>query len=322
MLPVVARAGLLSRLNDVQGAFSAVGGMFDGWIPTVQVAQSVRVQGSPYTSPRTTLHFALATMFGLSPARVGDKFSVTANVDHRNNIVEVVFAINTTALSALLSSIGSELPAVVKEELQKLKDAAARALAGDTDNLEEYIEGIDPAKDPKDLPGKVVIPPAIALENPPLIKKPNATPKRGLGGKGIRENPVVAPWLIARVAPGAGGKEIFEDIKQVKKLGIKSGPELLFNIAKDRTFSGVPPWQLIGGDNIQPFADIVKFHAPNLNNRNRVQPIMTREDDINPQYQEALGVDIKTLVAQILHDPAVLPPRPKTDQGPATTVGD
>lgn len=43
---------------------------------------------------------------------------------------------------------------------------------------------------------------------------------------------------------------------------------------------------------------------------------LTRLPAANPRPPAHDGIDLRTLVAQVLHDPGVRPPLPKTDKGP------
>ena len=125
-------------------------------------------------------------------------------------------------------------------------------------------------------------------------------------------------------------KKLLTELDQVAKFGLLDGPRLIFEAGRQVIYSGNPPWPLNRQQKnpaqpIQPFTLIANFHARNKNNiigriDPNAKPIVTSEDAANPQLPQALGVDFVTLVAQVLHDPAVLPPEPRTDNGPATRV--
>lgn len=339
MLPLLARAAALTskaaNFGSKVGGFSSLvqswDGMFDGWIPRITISHSVTAQGHVNASPRTTLHLALATAFGMSVSKNGDKFSIVAKVDQRSNVAEVEFTLNCSTTASITDGVLSLLPSIRAPNAPGgaggagIKDAGITPEQFTRESVDAAVAGVQGKEIPA---GPSPTNPIVDLENPPLIVKPRIVGNlalRGLGGLGVQDQPVRAPWLIAKVVlPEPGAREIFQQLAQAQDFSLRDGPKLLFEIAKDSIFSGQPPWPVARNGDVQPFTDIVKFHAPPAAGRQAVgntKPILTREPAINPQYEQALGVDLKTLVAQVLHDPGVLPPSPKTNEGQPTVVG-
>lgn len=120
-------------------------------------------------------------------------------------------------------------------------------------------------------------------------------------------------------------KNLLDELEKV--LSVVPGPELLYETARQNVYSGSPPWPLDEPKKRpQPFEMIRDFHSVFQNGKwqpiGKRKPILTSDDAANPQLPQAMGVDLVTLVAQILHEPAVVPPSPRTDAGPPTFVPD
>lgn len=127
-------------------------------------------------------------------------------------------------------------------------------------------------------------------------------------------------------------KNLLNELDNVARITVADGPRLIYETARQRVYSGEPPWPVANqqangakGVPVQPFTLIERFHS--RNNINGVpkaladrKPILTSDDAANPQLPQAMGVDLVTLVAQVLTDPGVLPPLPQTDAGPPTLV--
>ena len=77
---------------------------------------------------------------------------------------------------------------------------------------------------------------------------------------------------------------------------------------KDHIRGGTPP-SVFSAELIQrPFSDMQSFLH------------LTRDDAPNPKPPAFNGLDMRSLVTQVLHDPGIVPPIPKTDKGPPVVV--
>jgi hypothetical protein len=125
---------------------------------------------------------------------------------------------------------------------------------------------------------------------------------------------------------------LFREMEQLKAFSPVHGAQLIYELGRQVIYSGLPPWFLNAQDpaidlkfgpkirqGVEPFTTIRAWHKrPKAGNNANDHPIITSGDGENPQFDEYLGVDFVTLVAQMLHDPATNPPKPFTDLGPRT----
>ena len=104
-MPIAAILSGIGKAAQASAGVSAIDGMFDGWLPQMKMTQSVTVQGAKGTSVRATLHMALATAFGMSVSRYGDKFVVRAEVDQVNNVAKVDMTLVSSTLASIIKKL-------------------------------------------------------------------------------------------------------------------------------------------------------------------------------------------------------------------------
>jgi hypothetical protein len=332
---------------------------FRNWMPGITVSYKVKAQGAPGTPTRDVLHLALAAVFGMSVSRRVANLKIQALVNHNLNYVEVVYSVNTVALeyaySRILDGTATEAlegaaktilnnitipgttihidPSIVeritsriydnvkdfvgqKEAMQKLQQEAARGDDLDNQIIEvqkklkaQLAQQLKEEQELKDKQSKDV--------NPPVQQKAAANKDKTRGINVPAVNSVTEPWLAIRNVVGIAAGELLKVkvAKQVDKLTNENGPKMLFELAPGQVFSGPMPWSLAINNKVAPFTQMMIEHAPGTNN-----PLLTRATAENPQLPQAMGVDLKTLVAQVLFDPGTMPPPPRTHAGPPTTT--
>lgn len=112
-----------------------------------------------------------------------------------------------------------------------------------------------------------------------------------------------AAWYGAR--NGANNKDKADNlITQVQELVKRLPTSKIWDTPKD---------DIIGGPIPMILQDFVERHPMN---ETKSQLFLTRSDAINPQPPGSDGLDLRSLVAQVLHDPGVRPPMPRTNAGP------
>lgn len=211
-MPITAIVGGIGKMAQASQGVSAIDGMFEGWIPQVNLTQSVTIQGKKGTSVRTTLHMALATAFGMSVTRNGDKFSIRAEVDQVNNIAKVDFAIVTSSLASIIKAItggtgpqpsAPNTPATIPATAAGTSGRITSGFfndptAGDDTNVLAGISGVivNNTNEFGDLEPQG----SDYFGNPKsvLINSPPDPVVRGVLGPTIQTEPVIAPWLLER----------------------------------------------------------------------------------------------------------------------------
>lgn len=137
-----------------------------------------------------------------------------------------------------------------------------------------------------------------------------------------------APWVKARKAidsvtgntptvPGhdfdatGAGLKVVDAVKKIwDRINTDIGPGAVWAMARDEIVGGIAPGLMNTFKEQKPFDDMVD------------KVLLTRVPAANPQPPTATGNDLRTLVAQVLHDPSVRPPLPNTDVGPRTVASE
>lgn len=124
--------------------------------------------------------------------------------------------------------------------------------------------------------------------------------------------PLISPlggaiWAAQRIA-GNNAKNADNIVGVMNKL-LKEG----VNALQTSKIWDTPRDDILGGVVPLVFRD---FKDRNPMDQTKDQIFLTRSDAINPQPPGADGLDLRSLVAQVLHDPGVRPPLPRTDAGP------
>lgn len=114
-----------------------------------------------------------------------------------------------------------------------------------------------------------------------------------------------APPLPPGVPAGEEGGGLLDEIKKINdKLARQFAGAGAFHMGREMLNGGKPPVLCNEQDKGGPFDDMV------------YKLWLTRNPAANPLPPSNDGMDLRTLVAQVLHDPGVRPPRPETDKGP------
>ncbi len=348
-LPVAAaaaRRGLMTRGAAIAGRALNAGwnieswsNLFKQWLPSVNITYVVKAQGDKSTPPRQVLHLALATAFGMAISRRLAKSNIVINVNHRLNMVEVKYTITTVAAELALGDSLEKLGSAAKKVFQGDVTGAARSVTdaiGLTDIGKSIGDGLydigkklfgSASKTPGLNVGRITADAGTSIgsnvTNPQMIPIPGATPVRGVMEAGVVTGAAAAraPWLRERGAdPNPtnrnDGPLVNQAVEQQDKLTNETGPRVAFDLAKSDLFTGATPWAAQVQPPPEPFETIRK-----TNTREKDNPVVTTRGQFpNPQFSAAAGVDLRTLVAQVLHDPNMWPPEPQTDAGPATVV--
>lgn len=118
-------------------------------------------------------------------------------------------------------------------------------------------------------------------------------------GVAIREGRDRAPGNVGNRGQNMDAVMADVDIQMAKLLGASA-----FDMGLEEIRGGAAPLMINTRQRLKPFDDM----------RNKV--LLTRQPAANPAPPAVDGVDLRTLVAQVLHDPGVRPPLPKTSKGP------
>ena len=111
---------------------------------------------------------------------------------------------------------------------------------------------------------------------------------------------------------GAGGNPLLKEIHRINDaLAGQFGGGACFHMGRDAIFGGKPP-----------LLTQMKNKGGKLFDEAVYKKWLTRDPDANPLPPAADGVDLRTLVAQVLHDPGVRPPAPQTDKGPPVVLNE
>lgn len=159
----------------------------------------------------------------------------------------------------------------------------------------------------------------IILQIIPAIGSENDDSAIGGVTRGIRSSMVPvspsAPGVAKRdqaqppppgvVNPAGGGNELLEAIQAVNdELAKQFSGGAAFFMGREDILGGKPPLLCNVQNKGGPFDQMV------------YQKWLTRQSAPNPLPPASDGMDLRTLVAQVLHDPGVRPPQPATDKGP------
>jgi hypothetical protein len=102
-------------------------------------------------------------------------------------------------------------------------------------------------------------------------------------------------------------------IRRVQNVNRVLGPAGIWDIGESNIYAGLTPATMAVPD-IQPYTDMLNWTGPN----NAPRPLLTRDLADNPEPPQSppnmhtTHYDLRSLVAQALYDPGVLPPSPDT----------
>ena len=224
-LPAAILAGS-AAIGAASSLIGSIDSLISNWLPHTTLINRVRCQGKKGSPVRLTLHVALATLYGMSLSRRGNAYSITATVNHRDNVVELESMLTTTSYGGLIPFPGQDdlpdradrdkfVPPVNPgpPDFQMWSAAPPSGFSGFSSMstlkcdpgvsssdlpLERRIIGYTPSYDPADITEP---PPDISTGNPSLIVKAVIDPTlyRGVNKDTKQSNPVKAPWLVTRL---------------------------------------------------------------------------------------------------------------------------
>lgn len=341
----------LGRLSTAGFTIQSWFDIFAQYFPHIKHTVSVKAQGGSRTQANRVVHTALAIAFGcMRQTRIG-KIELSVTLDHTNNAVELEFSVGSLALVEALEGLDKILGmagvSTPNEEEDFIEDVAAEVGSFGTmgilspeaikaagrrlgkflydqykkttqEEFEKFFGGIGaaaadiqnknkdqvPGIDRKGGPDDAGVPPG-----PPdnLKKAQNDEPANSMLRRALS--------IYRHVSEGLGQGVIWKlgrfEIRGGKapKVLQKDKPEA----AKNQGLGGIvknAADQITGADTFEKLEGRV---------------ILTRAQAKNPQMPTGLadmaggfgfGTDLRSLVAQVLHDPGVRPPIPLTDRGP------
>ena len=222
-LPAAILAGS-AAIGAGVSLLGSIDSLIANWMPHTTIINRVRCQGKKGTPVRATLHLALATLYGMSISRHGHAYSITATVNHRDNVVELESMLSTTIFGGL--SPGADLPDTPNPPIDREKYNPG-TYPGPPD-LQMWSMGPSsgfsstselksrPGSSSLDLPleqrivgylsnypeSSITEPPTDnGTSNPKLIVKQVQDPNlyRGVNRDTKQSNPTKAPWLLTRL---------------------------------------------------------------------------------------------------------------------------
>lgn len=196
-------------------AIATIDSIMSNWLPSTYIVNKVKCQGKKGTPIRVTLHAALATLYGMSLSNKGHVFTVTATVNHRDNVVEVESILSATALGPLAPGAGGGDPAPPPPRVPggiPLPRDGRPPRFGEPPGEMAFLPGVSESDRPIDLrivgvspnysSSDITEPPESTYsENPKLIVKSVVDPAlyRGLNRNISQTSPNKAPWLVTRL---------------------------------------------------------------------------------------------------------------------------
>lgn len=292
--------------------------LFEKVVPSCQHKITVRAQGSKEAPLDDVVHMALATAFGLIPSSKWASSAISVAASHTRNAVEVNYAYKVMTLPAVVGAGMKRLQRVIA------RDSSLRQIAGIVNDAatDPLGTGIGAATDPVGTGGGILGPIldiSFRIANNPAKFARGVRSDWGAGG-GISDTtpagngaaPNVTNNPVEQNGPGTADPKKKREMNAAEAINAAIfraiGADAMYRLGKATILGGVPPAHMELDDRPQPFGRMVD------------KVILTRKPADNPQPPAALGNDLKTLVAQVLHDPGVRPPLPMTDRG-GPTVG-
>lgn len=304
---------LLSQLRGMGWDLQAWHAMLEKDFPGVTHKTTVRAQGAPQTHLNAVVHLALAAAFGttLFSPRVLSQSAVSVTVNHTTNTVMVEFGYRSWTTADMLlqayENVVRSIPGAAAVAGGSIKISKGDMKGGVKDVARGSADiGVDAILKALEAAAKIAQAPANWFAG---AGTKDATPEANgsrppLEGNQVQENKAAQEEARKR--------EAFEEA--AKKGGFFSralGTLSVYNMGRHTIRGGAPVGLLdttAPGDRPLPFREMVG------------QPILTRDAAANPPPPTgtaAVGpLDLRTLVAQVLHDPGVRPPAPRTDAGP------
>lgn len=219
-LPAAILAGS-AALGATLSLLGSIDSMIANWMPHTTIINRVRCQGKKGTPVRATLHLALATLYGMSISRKGHAYSITATVNHRDNVVELESMLTTTSFGGLAPDTEDQEPDYKPNQSDSPRYPGPPDLQmwsmGPSSGFSSTSElKSRPGSSSLDLPleqrilgylsnypeSSITEPPTDDGDgNPKLILKQVQDPNlyRGVNRDTKQSNPTKAPWLLTRL---------------------------------------------------------------------------------------------------------------------------
>jgi hypothetical protein len=335
--------------------------LFARYYPSLSNTVRVKVQGSPTAPGNTVVQMALAAAYGLVRTNKLCRIELAVQLNHTANECELELkVINLAFLDALESAmrqfeVDDQGKGPVRRTAEGILDVASELIPGDVDlaefsrdlgktfaELEAEKERREKAKQQAEFEKNLPPPPgpgplagvAREFNRQKRAMVPGLT--RVGGPNDQKQPPQVKTNLDAGDVDPAAGALVRKTLQLYKAVSSRLGQDIIYRMGRHRILGGPAPSVLapqaakavgplagvareIARRDIAPFRDMVG------------QTLLTREPAPNPQPPagaasvtglNGLGTDLRTLVAQALHDPGIRPPYPRTDAGPTPILNE
>ncbi len=248
------------------------------FIPSLGWTASVDARGFKETPLRTVLHYALAVVLGMNQqARVGHSFYKIQLLPKENRAI-VTFKSSTQLLLEPFNVLTTTL-SVAKDSILGKKNAA---------NTPWWV--VSPVAGIADA--------VVTLDG--MIRDLGKGNDAGNGNKEMK-------------GPNNPPNAINELMKFLGEVNRRIGPGGMWDMARNNYYAGVPtPMAMVPG--VEPYSTMLTEHFLQAD----ATPMLTKTLAANPQAPQFKDMhypthfDLRSLVAQALYDPGVLPPRPDT----------
>lgn len=266
-----------SNLTNASANLRASGSSF---IPSASWSGSIEATGYADVPIRNVLHYCLAVVFGMQHRSGYYHLQLHATLFPNENRVTVNYVLETSLILEVANIVAQLTLDTSKNVLSKVSeypDSVVSRFKRGFGQAREVVSGIFDAG-------------------------ANVAANGGIGAIGnVLEN------QGAQAAAGIANQVL----KHLGDLNRRIGPAGLWDMGKTDYYAGRPPLSLtvLG---VQPFTDM------ELASSAEKSPMLTRRPALNPQGPTTpemdfpTHVDLRSLVAQALYDPGVLPPKPDT----------
>jgi hypothetical protein len=322
MREAAGRGGGPSFAQRVRGSIWEIQGwdaLFEKYLPRITHTVTVRAIGAKETPLDTVVHMALATTFGcirFEPSYLASA-AIKVEVSHTQNAAVVQYAYST--INAL--QVAGEANRILRRVLQ---DPATRRLASRVAAAAPFgpvagraiapplEEGMRQIGDNMPSTGSTIfdIAAGIGIAVTRWKAGPNVTNTTSPAGGNpppINPNDVIRNKAAEEAAEKKQARK--QQADRMNLLGRIYGLDAVYSLGRT-TIRASPPSYMLDtadpADRPEPLKGMIG------------KPVLTRLPAANPQPPAAAGNDLRTLVAQVLHDPGVRPPQPLTAFGPPT----
>lgn len=153
-----------------------------------------------------------------------------------------------------------------------------------------------------------ILPPDVAKDTQNLLNQKLDALSRSLVS-GFRKGPTAGGIELGKQGTEFVGDALTTIIKAYKNMSRLLGPAAIYDMGEETIFGGRPSILLASLEQPQPFSEM------------QYKPLLTRTPAPNPQPPVPVGedpttgysIDLRSLVAQALYDPGILPPIPDTN---------